>query len=856
MSRRSSLIALALLGPLFLNGCSLRSAPATPPSGSSTDPQKGSSVAPLSLPVLSVSASSTKETVFAEDIVYRAPTTTINSAIAADVDIKKIQNLHDMEKAYGFTFSPEELAFLAKNKFVEKDLTNTTIRPFSGGDNVREFNQLYAVIAGSRDYKARTSANALFYSSDVFFHTYNNLYTQLLKEMENVKFYPEMKSLTYEFYHDAERHLDEATTDADKQKWKKVRNYFAVPYAIFENVGKTLTSDDYMSGGEMRDPNQVQAEHTAEDQKIDTYERAATFIKNLRVDAESEQAILADLKKIYDPQEAEIPAVFAEEYAAYANQEQTVFKVDFTQFTPRGAYTSSSLRRQYFRGMKWYIMLPFFVKSPTLTNYAFAITQLLAEDPVAMKSYNTLESTIHFLVGTSDDLMPVDYLQALASAKGASDPNAMVMQYLVRARNPMIKDLAAEYPTSGTASSSEVLLKTKGLRFFSGKFILDSYWTGFLTQGDEAIRKGYTQKLPPMASSLEVMTLLGSDYAKSQIPKLDFYSPSTSAAINQAIRELQIQTDALTEDDWSHNIYFGWLRTIKSLFSWQKAHRTELPAFMQSTAWEAKTLMTAAAWWTELRHATILYAKQSFAEMGAGGDDSCDLRNIPAPPKAYVEPQLEAYARLSYLAKRTNQGLHEQGFELANFGPLERFITLMDDVQSFTKKELQNTTLKEASEVRTRPDPNYPGKVCKESFLKDGSEWEALRLGILDGLQGSKPVPVEGPVLDAKDRRVALVADVHTGGDATHPPRILYEGVGVPRVIFTAVEDVNGPRLTIGFVSSQYEFTESYGGKRLTDEDWQKKFYEGNEPYSAFEYTEKSHWPSFNAWYDLLVKLK
>ena len=276
----------------------------------------------------------------------------------------------------------------------------------------------------------------------------------------------------------------------------------------------------------------------------------------------------------------------------------------------------------------------------------------MAENAGALNDYNKLEEAINFMVGSSDDLMPADYLAALAAAKGASDQPKAIMEYLMKAHDPKIKDISTTYTAVGTEQTDDVRLKTKGMRFFSGKFIIDSYWTGYLTQGDEAPRPGYTQKLPPMASSLEVMTLLGSDYAKTQIPKLDFYSDKNSQAIDQALKDLAREKAALTDSDWQHNLYTGWLWTIQSLFSWQKAHRVELPQFMQSPAWEVKTLMTASAWWTELRHATILYAKQSFAEMGGGGGDSCDLRTIPAPPKAYIEPQAEAYARLMYLAKR------------------------------------------------------------------------------------------------------------------------------------------------------------------------------------------------------------
>lgn len=788
---------------------------------------------------------------FGEDVNYEAPDVTIDPKVGADFDVKSIRNVADMEKAYGVTFSPADLQTLADRKFVMKRLTDTSIRPGSEGDNLREFIQLYARIAGPRDPKARAPENAVFYSSDVFFHSFNNVYTELLKEMENKAFYPSMTALSASMYKAADAKRKAATTDADIRTWTEVRNYFAVPYAILSTAAQPLSEADYRSADGMKDPAAVMAAFEEKDAKIDTYDSVAAFIGQLDLDAPSRAAVLSDLKTVYDAKGAAVPAVFAEDYAAYAADTGIGFSVDFTQFTPRGTYTSSSLRRQYFRGMKWYIMLPFFLKSPQLTTDAFAVTQLLAEQPQGLEAYDKLEAAIDFLVGASDDLMPADYLQALAAGKGQADPSAAAMDFLVKARDPKIKDLTAGYPEVGLERSDDVRIKTKGLRFFSGKFIIDSYWTGYLTQGDEGLRPGYTQKLPPMASSLEVMGLLGSEYAKSQIPKLDFYKPTTREAVDKAMGQLADEEAKLTDADWRKNVYTGWLWTIKGLFAWTQEKKAGLPRFMQSVAWEAKTLQTATAWWTELRHATILYAKQSFAELGGGGD-GCDTRKIPPPPKAYIEPQPVAYARLSYLAKRLDKGLKDQGFELQNLGPLENLIGLMDLVQPYVQKELADDALHEEIVSNEGPDPDDPAKTCLTYRFDGDSDWETLRVTLMDKLKASIPWPVEGPVLSAKDRRAALVADVHTGQDSSYPAHILYEGTGVPAVIFTAVSDANGPRLTAGFASTQYEFTRPYGGQRMTDEDWQKNFYAGDDPYDAFKYTDSMTWPAINPWYATL----
>lgn len=351
-----------------------------------------------------------------------------------------------------------------------------------------------------------------------------------------------------------------------------------------------------------------------------------------------------------------------------------------------------------------------------------------------------------------------------------------------------------------------------------------------------------------MASSLEVLSLLGSDYATKKIPTLDFYKPETREAIDQMMAQLRAETQSLDPSFWTANVYNGWLWTIRSLFEWQSRNVAALPRFMQGDLWPAKTLMTAAGFWTELRHATLLYAKQSFAELG-GGPGGCDPRDVPESPKGYIEPNIQAFDRLSYLAKRTAAGLRELGFdELRNLQALDNFVGALGTVRTYTAKQLANEQLKEV--VTSHEETDDYGKTCTVHTIDGSSDWEVLRVGIVNQLFASLPVPVEGPVLSNKDKRAALIADVHTGGDSANPTKILYEATGVPNVILVAVNDANGPRLTIGFTYAQYEFTEEYGGKRMTDEDWQKRFYEeGDDPYDAFRYTTPASHPVVPSWF-------
>src|SRR5262249_19285337 len=64
------------------------------------------------------------------------------------------------------------------------------------------------------------------------------------------------------------------------------------------------------------------------------------------------------------------------------------------------------------------------------------------------------------------------------------------------------------------------------------------------------------------------------------------------------------------------------------------------PEAMQTRAWEHKQLQTQLASWSELRHDTILYAKQSYTAY-----PDCEY------PAGYVEPYPAFYAKVKFFAE-------------------------------------------------------------------------------------------------------------------------------------------------------------------------------------------------------------
>src|SRR5262249_37663869 len=98
--------------------------------------------------------------------------------------------------------------------------------------------------------------------------------------------------------------------------------------------------------------------------------------------------------------------------------------------------------------------------------------------------------------------------------------------------------------------------------------------------------------------------------------------------------------DQQTPEAWEGNIYMSWLAGLRELSlptaDW------EYPESMRTRAWAMKTLNTQLASWAQLRHDTILYAKQSYT-----GADGCIY------PTGFVEPRVEFWQRLRGAASRT-----------------------------------------------------------------------------------------------------------------------------------------------------------------------------------------------------------
>lgn len=469
---------------------------------------------------------------------------------------------------------------------------------------------------------------------------------------------------------------------------------------------------------------------------------------------------------------------------------------DYSQYIPRGHYTRSEDLKMYFRAMMWYGRLTFRLMDDFETQRALLLTQAIrsatASDgtPGMTLWQNIYEPTV-FIVGKADDLGFYEY-------GGLADQ--------IFGTTPVLTDFADEELFASFKTASAALpppqvnsmwvwiwqdqeTVTKGFRFMGQRFTLDEYVFGQLIWrrvGTETDPRG-------LPKGLDFFAAMGSEEAYNI---LDEMGETEFTNFVPQMTKVKTEVAALGLDSWTQNLYWSWLYSFQPVI---EPKGPAYPAFMQTQAWTRKDLQTALGSWTELKHDTILYAKQVMAEMGGGGSEF--------PPHGYVEPNPEAYARLLALAQMTYSGLEARSLlsDLMRTN-LENLMEELQFLQSISEKELAGEAIS---------DDEY----WHISFW--GGVLEQFTLAAAD-TEG------EGTRAQLEDQKAALVADVATGTNDLFSLVVLEEAIGQPTEIFVILPD-SPWRIAVGAVFSYYEFTVP-PAERMTDETWQALLESGLNP--------------------------
>jgi len=479
------------------------------------------------------------------------------------------------------------------------------------------------------------------------------------------------------------------------------------------------------------------------------------------------------------------------------------YREDYSQYVPRGHYTKSEDLQRYFRTMMWFGRMTFRLRDTFETQRALLATQALRtaaapDGTTAAQLWQTIYEPTVFIVGKADDLSFTEYGALSDSVFGAGAP---ISAFADPAKIAEFLDAAKSLPPPQVNSMwvwiwEDKTDATKGFRVMGQRFTLDEYVFGqviWRNVGTQANPRG-------LPKALDFFAAMGSEEALSI---LRGEGEDQYLNFDKQMTKVRGEISALQTDAWTQNLYYSWLFSFQPLISIKD---NRFPPFMRSQSWTRKELQTALGSWTELKHDTLLYAKQVMAEMGGGAPDQ--------PPHGYVEPNPEAYARLRALAMMTKSGLSSRTLlSETTGGNLDNLIDLLAFLQNISEKELAGQPI---------TDEEY----WKIQYF--GGTLEALTLAAADRDAQTHSYR------DLSDQKAALVADVATGITKDGSLVVLEEGVGQPTFIFVVLPD-SPWRIGIGAIYTYYEFTVA-PADRMTDETWQAQV-EGASPPAAPEWT-------------------
>ncbi len=483
------------------------------------------------------------------------------------------------------------------------------------------------------------------------------------------------------------------------------------------------------------------------------------------------------------------------------------------------------------------------------------IAKKFLKDKDIQTMWQRMYAITSFFVGFSDDLGPYEYSAILNNLFGESLDSQGIEERYSDIKDELLKipgepkiygglgacelfmlcpPLSAEDVQELKIQAEKLLGETKGFRLMGQRFTVDSWlfselvspysgqysskqdplptqekpftflWNDAYSSAEKTrpftwVKTDVSGCSPPAGREvrgfpmgLDIMALLGSKRAKYI---LEQSGDADYSDYKKKFFELKSEIDSFSNDDWFQNLYWNWLYTLQPLLGeWGNGYQT----FMQSNAWQDKELNTALASWSELRHDTLLYVKQSYTMAELGG--------MPEPPVVgYVEPVPEFYVRLLTLTRMTNQGLKElvPAAELEELGigqALDRFSEILNRLLEISKKELENKPLSEE----------------EYDFIENfGSTSENLIEILSDGQT------------DPDVFNTVLIADVHTEGNTE---KVLEEGVGYIKTMVLAYKLPDGRILAgVGPTFSYYEFKQPMGN-RLTDEAWRELLDSGVSP--------------------------
>jgi tetratricopeptide (TPR) repeat protein len=427
---------------------------------------------------------------------------------------------------------------------------------------------------------------------------------------------------------------------------------------------------------------------------------------------------------------------------------------DFTQYTVRGHYAASEELARYFRGSMWLSRRILSVRperrlpdpdSPL--GCAVALAHVLRHQANARTRLANVNAARQAIAATPNAIAVEQCLTGLdrTLGKGWTLESALIPRNLDLLRIELDKPA---YPSAQvrTGSAWPGQFPDRVIALVPDHAVPDSVLfrsTTFDAMPDRSLPSG-----------LDVAAALGHRVAAEELRRAE---PQAREVLKAAERLRPIMRDD------GRTVYRGWLGALRTLSVTD--HRA--PDFMRSVDWEYQKANTCLAGWSQLRHASILYAAHSNATMGLSDET----------PRGWIEPYPAFYRAMADLAERTARIFRRVGGMDAE------------------REALLTAYASKCREFATCAEAELEGKLTRQQgeVIRSFGAW----------------------LTRFPFRSQPIIADVATGSGG----QVLHAAVGDMNPIIV-MPDRSSAMGYVGWVSSYYEIVRPTT-ERLTDAAWQ-----------------------------------
>jgi hypothetical protein len=469
-------------------------------------------------------------------------------------------------------------------------------------------------------------------------------------------------------------------------------------------------------------------------------------------------------------------------------------EVDFSQFKPRGHYAGEPRMEAYFRAMIWLGRMDLrLISEQRFVRRQFEVSLLLSLllDQGRRSAWQDIDGALRSFVGESDNMTVLD-MDRLATALGVpiaelADRTDQQLAQAINEGDFGIQRIASQIlfvPPLGLNAPLD-----RAWLLFGQRYVLDSEVLSNVVFDRVLAVNEKDRRMLPDPLDVAFAALANTHAAPLLATDLQAHQKYPTA-----LHRARLLAERHESAFWEGSLYHAWLGALRAMSPPADLAGPDgqaLPAVARTEAWSRRVLNSQLASWAELRHDTLLYAKQSYT-----GYPVCEF------PDAYVDPYPALWAALARYAERGAMLVEKlpnvaRGRASQHFAELRAVAQRLEDM---------------ANRQRT------------------GTPFTAEQIGWVNQVVNIKEVPnCSGPIQVPDGWYVRLfynpadvtkmdptIADVHTNPFDTE---VLHAATGLPRLLVMTAETCTGPRAYVGLASAYHEkLTTNF--RRLTDAEW------------------------------------